>query len=209
MSTQALLTIFWPFVFLLSVMQCQKPGPYVKEMNDAAMFYTNRVLKDYKDTLVDCFCVYLDQFDMLMRNDPYKVVLQGVFLFVHLKNAIESSLCFCWPQRRPSCGVGAFLSEHLDWASELHQGSSHHWPRLEQDREWDGHLENDLNLFVFWKCNRAISTSVVNQKYQNSTLTKGSLSFSRWWMFSMLDIVFLFQIWKNLNYNTEKHIFHY
>ncbi|KAF4074115.1 hypothetical protein AMELA_G00250870 [Ameiurus melas] len=27
----------------------QKPGPYVKEMNDAAMFYTNRVLKDYKD----------------------------------------------------------------------------------------------------------------------------------------------------------------
>uniref|UniRef100_A0A8C1GTA4 Adenylyl cyclase-associated protein n=1 Tax=Cyprinus carpio TaxID=7962 RepID=A0A8C1GTA4_CYPCA len=29
---------------------CQKPGPYVKEMNDAAMFYTNRVLKDYKDT---------------------------------------------------------------------------------------------------------------------------------------------------------------
>nr|AAH60935.1 Zgc:73317 [Danio rerio] len=29
---------------------CQKPGPYVKEMNDAAMFYTNRVLKDFKDT---------------------------------------------------------------------------------------------------------------------------------------------------------------
>ncbi|XP_016297348.1 adenylyl cyclase-associated protein 2 isoform X2 [Sinocyclocheilus anshuiensis] len=29
---------------------CQKPGPYVKEMNDAAIFYTNRVLKDYKDT---------------------------------------------------------------------------------------------------------------------------------------------------------------
>ncbi|KAJ8267282.1 hypothetical protein COCON_G00124540 [Conger conger] len=29
---------------------CMKPGPYVKEMNDAAMFYTNRVLKDYKDT---------------------------------------------------------------------------------------------------------------------------------------------------------------
>ncbi|XP_043921663.1 adenylyl cyclase-associated protein 2-like [Protopterus annectens] len=26
-----------------------KPGPYVKEMNDAATFYTNRVLKDYKD----------------------------------------------------------------------------------------------------------------------------------------------------------------
>ncbi|XP_067282168.1 adenylyl cyclase-associated protein 2 [Pseudorasbora parva] len=29
---------------------CQKPGPYVKEMNDAAMFYTNRVLKDYRDS---------------------------------------------------------------------------------------------------------------------------------------------------------------
>lgn len=26
-----------------------KPGPYVKEMQDAAMFYTNRVLKEYKD----------------------------------------------------------------------------------------------------------------------------------------------------------------
>lgn len=28
----------------------QKPGPYVKEMNDAATFYTNRVLKDYKES---------------------------------------------------------------------------------------------------------------------------------------------------------------
>eukprot|EP00079_Xenopus_tropicalis_P036664 XP_017950435.1 PREDICTED: adenylyl cyclase-associated protein 2 isoform X2 [Xenopus tropicalis] len=27
-----------------------KPGPYVKEMTDAATFYTNRVLKDYKST---------------------------------------------------------------------------------------------------------------------------------------------------------------
>uniref|UniRef100_A0A8D2M2N4 Adenylyl cyclase-associated protein n=1 Tax=Zonotrichia albicollis TaxID=44394 RepID=A0A8D2M2N4_ZONAL len=27
-----------------------KPGPYVKEMNDAATFYTNRVLKDYKNS---------------------------------------------------------------------------------------------------------------------------------------------------------------
>ncbi|OBS80856.1 hypothetical protein A6R68_20936 [Neotoma lepida] len=26
-----------------------KPGPFVKEMTDAAMFYTNRVLKEYKD----------------------------------------------------------------------------------------------------------------------------------------------------------------
>ncbi|KAL4629760.1 adenylyl cyclase-associated protein 2, partial [Arapaima gigas] len=29
---------------------CQKPGPYVKEMMDAATFYTNRVLKDYKES---------------------------------------------------------------------------------------------------------------------------------------------------------------
>uniref|UniRef100_A0A8C1RQU2 Adenylyl cyclase-associated protein n=1 Tax=Cyprinus carpio TaxID=7962 RepID=A0A8C1RQU2_CYPCA len=30
--------------------QCApKPGPYVKDMQDAAMFYTNRVLKDYKE----------------------------------------------------------------------------------------------------------------------------------------------------------------
>ncbi|KAJ1177931.1 hypothetical protein NDU88_003182 [Pleurodeles waltl] len=31
------------------VTMAPKPGPYVKEMADAAMFYTNRVLKDYKD----------------------------------------------------------------------------------------------------------------------------------------------------------------
>uniref|UniRef100_A0A2I2Y1W2 Uncharacterized protein n=1 Tax=Gorilla gorilla gorilla TaxID=9595 RepID=A0A2I2Y1W2_GORGO len=31
------------------VAMAPKPGPYVKEMNDAAMFYTNRVLKEYKD----------------------------------------------------------------------------------------------------------------------------------------------------------------
>ncbi|XP_069552735.1 adenylyl cyclase-associated protein 2 [Brachyistius frenatus] len=40
----------------------QKPGPYVKEMNDAATFYTNRVLKDYKETdrrHVDWVCSYL------------------------------------------------------------------------------------------------------------------------------------------------------
>uniref|UniRef100_A0A7M4FJ69 Adenylyl cyclase-associated protein n=1 Tax=Crocodylus porosus TaxID=8502 RepID=A0A7M4FJ69_CROPO len=31
------------------VAMAPKPGPYVKEMTDAAMFYTNRVLKEYKD----------------------------------------------------------------------------------------------------------------------------------------------------------------
>ncbi|XP_012872220.1 PREDICTED: adenylyl cyclase-associated protein 1 [Dipodomys ordii] len=42
---------------LVTASQCQqpanvsapKPAPYVKEMNDAAVFYTNRVLKEYKD----------------------------------------------------------------------------------------------------------------------------------------------------------------
>lgn len=34
--------------------QSPKPGPYVKEMNDAATFYTNRVLKDYKHRYVQC-----------------------------------------------------------------------------------------------------------------------------------------------------------
>ncbi|XP_017294557.1 adenylyl cyclase-associated protein 1 [Kryptolebias marmoratus] len=31
------------------VAMAPKPGPYVKEMQDAAMFYTNRVLKEFKD----------------------------------------------------------------------------------------------------------------------------------------------------------------
>lgn len=39
--------------------QSQKPGPYVKEMNDAATFYTNRVLKDYKETQVLHKCCFI------------------------------------------------------------------------------------------------------------------------------------------------------
>lgn len=35
--------------WLLLPLQAAKPGPFVKEMNDAAMFYTNRVLKEYRD----------------------------------------------------------------------------------------------------------------------------------------------------------------
>ncbi|XP_065147096.1 adenylyl cyclase-associated protein 1 [Paramisgurnus dabryanus] len=44
------------------VAMAPKPGPYVKEMQDAAMFYTNRVLKDYKEkdkTHVDWVSAYL------------------------------------------------------------------------------------------------------------------------------------------------------
>lgn len=40
----------WTLLFFFQ--QEQKPGPYVKEMKDAATFYTNRVLKDYKETYV-------------------------------------------------------------------------------------------------------------------------------------------------------------
>ncbi|XP_063168535.1 adenylyl cyclase-associated protein 1 [Candoia aspera] len=44
------------------VAMAPKPGPYVKEMTDAAMFYSNRVLKEYKDVdkkHVDWVKVYL------------------------------------------------------------------------------------------------------------------------------------------------------
>lgn len=46
--------IFFPFYAWVMVLfsQSPKPGPYVKEMNDAATFYTNRVLKDYKHRYV-------------------------------------------------------------------------------------------------------------------------------------------------------------
>ncbi|KGL91453.1 Adenylyl cyclase-associated protein 1, partial [Charadrius vociferus] len=39
--------LFHANVFFL--LKAPKPGPYVKEMTDAAMFYTNRILKEYKD----------------------------------------------------------------------------------------------------------------------------------------------------------------
>ncbi|TWW65794.1 Adenylyl cyclase-associated protein 1 [Takifugu flavidus] len=44
------------------VAMAPKPGPYVKDMQDAAMFYTNRVLKEYKEkdkTHVDWVKAYL------------------------------------------------------------------------------------------------------------------------------------------------------
>ena len=33
---------------IFGLFQTPKPGPYVKDMADAGMFYSNRVLKDYK-----------------------------------------------------------------------------------------------------------------------------------------------------------------
>lgn len=44
----SVLTFFF-FSFFFFVSQAPKPCPYVKEMQDAAMFYTNRVLKEYKE----------------------------------------------------------------------------------------------------------------------------------------------------------------
>lgn len=37
--------------------QAPKPGPFVKEMQDAAMFYTNRVLKDFKEKYVSAVLI--------------------------------------------------------------------------------------------------------------------------------------------------------
>jgi hypothetical protein len=47
------------------------PAPYIKEMSDAAQFYTNRVLKDYKEkyTFVE----------------PYLLVLEKKFNSFHFK----------------------------------------------------------------------------------------------------------------------------
>jgi len=37
---------------LCCVCKSPAPGPYVREMIDAGMFYSNRVLKDFKDKYV-------------------------------------------------------------------------------------------------------------------------------------------------------------
>lgn len=52
-----LILFFFSFYAWVTVLfsQSPKPGPYVKEMNDAATFYTNRVLKDYKHRYVPSF----------------------------------------------------------------------------------------------------------------------------------------------------------
>ena len=49
------------------------PGPHVKEMKDAAMFYTNRVLKDYKGKFVNVEsrpddCVFQIQVNKMINN---------------------------------------------------------------------------------------------------------------------------------------------
>uniref|UniRef100_A0A8D2F0X8 CAP N-terminal domain-containing protein n=1 Tax=Theropithecus gelada TaxID=9565 RepID=A0A8D2F0X8_THEGE len=50
---------------LVWVAMAPNPGPYVKEMNHAAVFYTNRVLKEYKDVdkmHVDWVKAYIKEF---------------------------------------------------------------------------------------------------------------------------------------------------
>lgn len=46
-STLLFIALF--FFICLYPLQAPTPGPYVKDMQDAGMFYTNRVLKEYKD----------------------------------------------------------------------------------------------------------------------------------------------------------------
>jgi len=42
----------------LMMLQSPAPGPYVREMLDAGMFYSNRVLKDFKEKYSNLFfCV--------------------------------------------------------------------------------------------------------------------------------------------------------
>ncbi len=84
-------------------------------------------------------------------NFPHNDVVHEYDLFVHLNNAIACFLCLCWPQWPPSYWVGSFLSEHLDWTSDLHKRAPHHWTRLEQDCKWDFQLENDSTFYIFKK----------------------------------------------------------
>jgi len=39
---------------VVCVCQAPAPGPYVREMIDAGMFFSNRVLKDFKEKYVTC-----------------------------------------------------------------------------------------------------------------------------------------------------------
>lgn len=54
--------------------QSPKPGPYVKEMNDAATFYTNRVLKDYKHRYVPSFTGWVFQLTVYETFAPQAYV---------------------------------------------------------------------------------------------------------------------------------------
>lgn len=49
-----IIKVFAVFITLLVYYNFQKPAPapYIKEMNDAGQFYTNRVLKDWKEKYV-------------------------------------------------------------------------------------------------------------------------------------------------------------
>ena len=60
------------------ISQSPAPGPYVKEMNDAGQFYTNRVLKDFKEK-------YKILFNFL--HDPFNH--NSFFLFDRDKTHVE------------------------------------------------------------------------------------------------------------------------
>jgi len=57
--------------FDLLLFQAPAPGPYIREMSDAGQFFTNRVLKDFKEkyaflyyffSLLHFFCMHLSFF---------------------------------------------------------------------------------------------------------------------------------------------------
>jgi len=41
-------------MYAVDTCQTPAPGPYVREMLDAGMFYSNRVLKEFKEKYVVC-----------------------------------------------------------------------------------------------------------------------------------------------------------
>lgn len=69
--------------------QAPKPGPYVKEMQDAAMFYTNRVLKDYKEKYVSA--VFITSYTSKIAHWSFLLL----FYFAEIKLTWIGSTLMC------------------------------------------------------------------------------------------------------------------
>ena len=72
LKTFSFLSCFFFFYAGVTVLfaQSPKPGPYVKEMNEAATFYTNRVLKDYKHRYVPSFTDQIFRCSLVKHVSP-------------------------------------------------------------------------------------------------------------------------------------------
>lgn len=92
-------------------------------------------------------------------NFPHNKIVHENDLFVKMPLIVY--LCLCWPQWPSSCWVGSFLSEHLDWTSDLHKRTPHHWTCLEQDCKWDFQLGNDSTFHIFKKYDVNIIFAIV------------------------------------------------